>query len=301
MTNCKELAIIIPFYNGLADTESCIKSINESTIQDYIIIAVNDFSDDNSDELLTNKFPSIVVISTYARVGFGAAVNAGVREALKYKPKYIMLLNNDTIVKDDAISGLLKSGSDDLVLAPTIYKANTKDEIWAYGISLNIYRGGLSPLIKEIPATDSEIIEIESVTGCAVMFPSSLFAKVGYFDERFFLYIEDLDFFYRVKKAGYKYKIVKNSIIWHIGGATSCGIENPYSVYYMTRNRLLFMKNHAKVHHWTIFFVIFLNHIRKRITYFIIKKKYINLKSFLYGIHDFMVGKNGICEHIWKE
>jgi GT2 family glycosyltransferase len=81
--------------------------------------------------------------------------------------------------------------------------------------------------------------ETPFVTGCSMMIRSSVFDRIGILDDRYYLYLEDLDFCLRAKKAGFTLRYVPSSVLWHVNAGSSARPGNPLQQYYQTRNRLL--------------------------------------------------------------
>ena len=80
---------------------------------------------------------------------------------------------------------------------------------------------------------------------------------VGLLDADYFLYSEEVDWCYRAAKAGYKIMAVPESKIWHKVSSSTGGTKSPVSAYYLTRNRILFMRKHARIYHWATFLPFF--------------------------------------------
>jgi GT2 family glycosyltransferase len=209
-----------------------------------------------------SKFPNFKVVFNKENLGFAGGDNVGLRYALKNKADFIFILNNDTETKNDCVLNLwqtfLEEGKIGIV-SPKIYYApgfefhkkryQKKDlgrVIWYAGGKIdwdNVLGRHLG--VDEVDQGQYEKKEEnEFATGCAFMAKKAVFENVGLFDERFFLYLEDLDFSYRVVKAGFKLVFNPQAIVWHKNaGSSSAG--SALQTYYFTRNRLLFAQKHA--------------------------------------------------------
>ena len=186
----------------------------------------------------------------------------GIRYALKKGADFIFILNNDTKIKDDCILNLWQTFLEEEkigVVSPKIYyapgfefhkeryrKEDLGRVIWYAGGKIdwdNVLGRHLG--VDEVDQGQYEKREEnEFATGCAFMAKRAVFEDVGLFDERFCLYLEDLDFSYRVAKAGFKLVFNPKAIVWHKNaGSSSAG--SALQTYYFTRNRLLFVQKHA--------------------------------------------------------
>ncbi len=213
-------------------------------------------------EILRSKFPNFKVIFNKENLGFAGGNNVGIRYALKNKADFIFILNNDTEIKDDCVLNLWQTFEEEEkigITSPKIYYApglefhkkryQKKDlgrVIWYAGGKIdwdNVLGRHLG--VDEVDQGQYEKKEEnEFATGCAFMAKRAVFENVGLFDERFFLYLEDLDFSYRVVKAGFKLIFNPQAVVWHKNaGSSSAG--SALQTYYFTRNRLLFAQKHA--------------------------------------------------------
>ncbi len=209
-----------------------------------------------------SKFPNFKVIFNKENLGFAGGNNVGLRYALKNKADFIFILNNDTEIKNDCVLNLWQTFKEEEkigIASPKIYYApgfefhkeryQKKDlgrVIWYAGGKIdwdNVLGRHLG--VDEVDQGQYEKREEnECATGCAFMAKRAVFESVGFFDERFFLYLEDLDFSYRVVKAGFKLIFNPQAIVWHKNaGSSSAG--SALQTYYFTRNRLLFAQKHA--------------------------------------------------------
>ena len=91
-----------------------------------------------------------------------------------------------------------------------------------------------------------KVKEVNFATGACLLVRSDIFFKIGFFDERFYLYFEDVEFCQRLLKANYKILYVPKSIIWH-KVAQSSGVGSDLNDYFITRNRLLFGLTYAPI------------------------------------------------------
>ncbi len=251
------VAIILVNWNGKNDTLACLTSlyalthprINASTI------VVDNGSTDDSVSAIRKRFPDVEVIETGKNLGFAGGNNIGIRHAMKAGADFVWLLNNDTVVDKNALSALVDVfgestvgiGGSKIYFAPgreyhrERYKEKDRGRVlWFAGGLIdwnNMYASHRG--VDEVDRGQYDNVEeTPFVTGCSMMIHKKVFEKVGLLDERFFAYLEDLDFCLRVKHAGYKLLYVPGSVVWH-ANASSSGVGSDTHQYYMTRNRLL--------------------------------------------------------------
>jgi GT2 family glycosyltransferase len=210
--------IITINWNGYEDTLECIRSLSKLTYKNYKIVVVDNGSKKKEGLKLKRNFPEISMIQNYKNVGFSKANNQGIKLALNKNAKYILLLNNDTVVNPDFLSILISYAEKNTfqgILSPKIlvYKSQT---IWAVGGRLNKYTS-IPTMIGQGDSSSNfkKVIEPDYAPGCAMLINKLIIKKLGLLDEKYFAYYEDTDYSYRAKKMGFGIKIIPNSIVWH--------------------------------------------------------------------------------------
>jgi GT2 family glycosyltransferase len=202
-------------------------------------------------ENITTKYP-IVFIQSGDNLGFAGGNNVGIRYALaKDDFDSVILLNNDTVIKKDAISNLVNARmklNEKAIYGGRIYYYSESNKIWYDGGKFNEWTGhsnhiNMGKLKSEIKE-NLLIKEVNFITFCYVLIPKFILKNIGLLDESYFMYVEDLDYSYRVWKAKYKLYNVSNSEVWHKVGASSGGDEvSAFSAYWMMRSRVKFIKS----------------------------------------------------------
>lgn len=244
-----DVYVILVNYNGYNDTIECIKSIKENN-EIVKIIVVDNNSTDNSVAKL-KKIENITLIESKENLGFAKGNNLGIKYAIDNKAKYIMLLNNDTEIKNNTISilkdKLIHDDSLGIVGSRIMYYNNP---------NLINYCGGHINWLKAISVHERYKEEVKEelakffytdfITGCCMMIKKEVFDTVGLLPEEYFMYFEDVDFCVKVSEAGYKLGICTESVVLHKVSAASGGEDSPFSIEWMTRNRLIFMNKYKK-------------------------------------------------------
>lgn len=235
----------------------------------------------NLDDLNLSK---VVIIKNDKNYGFAEGNNIGIRFALdKLNSDYVMLLNNDTVVNADFLDILIKSIENDNeigIIGPQINYYNEKDKIQTLGWNINWNKGNGRPT-KYSPGN---LIEVDFIGGCSLLFKRTLIEEVGYWDKEYFAYWEDIDFCYRTKEASYKIICNPHSKIWHKGSVSTEKITG-FNVFYNTRNRFLFMKKYATKKQYNIFKLYFsLYEFWRTAALFVITNKLSELSCYYNGI-----------------
>ena len=293
------IAVILVNWNQYELTRNCIISILNCSFQDFEIFLVDNASEDNSVKKLKKEFSYLTFIQNKKNLGFTGANNIAIKEAIRKKFEYIMLLNNDTEVKYNFFEPLVLSLKKDKKLAavqPLILNFRDKNKVWNFGGKFNKFFGYVATMnegVDKSKITEIEIKNTEWITGCCFLFRSEIVDKIGLLDDYFFVYYEDADFSIRIKEAGYEIGLQKNSEIYHHEGASwkfkksnREGKMSPYTRYLTIRNHIYFIKKHKIKFNflgkWIYqFFKIFLFSF-----YFIIRMRFKKLSMVYKGLID---------------
>lgn len=235
--------IILLNWNRVNDTLECLASLRRQSISNFHVLVVDQNSSDGSQVQIAERFPEVKVLANHENSGFARGMNLGIRFALDRQAETILLLNNDTIAAPAMLELLLKHASSDHgIVAPAIFYADAPDTIWSTG-------GGIQPLLLEMTGDHGrnqqlpmQPVERDFLSGCAMLVRRAVFERVGIFDERFFMYYEDLDFCLRVRQAGYKLLLVPSAHLWHKVSQSSGGSNSPNERYQMARSSGLYFR-----------------------------------------------------------
>lgn len=203
------LSVIIVNYNGERFFKDCFASLRTGLSgAAYEVIVVDNNSSDNSCSYIRQNHPEVVLIPSKDNLGFGKGNNLGVKHA---KGKYLLLLNNDTILQDN-ITPLLSVLQKDAVVGAIGIKmlGGNRNYLKAAGnfpSPLNLFR------IKNIfwlgPEFSSgnfskQQYEVDWLTGSFLLMPKYVYENVGGFDADYFMYVEDVDLCKKIADFGYK-------------------------------------------------------------------------------------------------
>ena len=261
----KYLAIVILSYNTKTLLKNCLNSVFNAAGKSKAKFSIKVWVVDNNSsdgtvkmlEDLEKKQRNLKVVYNDKNSGFAEGNNIGIKKAIDDGADKVMILNSDTLAKDDFWSPLVKfldSNTNVGMVTPKIYFAPGfefhKDRyapadigrvIWSVGAKLdwnNILGNniGLNEVDKgqfEKPA------RVEFASGCCLMASSEIWEKVNSFDKRYFMYYEDNDICMRIKKLGKKIYYVPKGRVWHLNAGSS-SVGGSIQDYFISRNRMLF-------------------------------------------------------------
>jgi len=255
-----ELSIIIVNYNVKDFLENALISIKKAIADIKAeIFVVDNASEDGSVEMVRQKFPDVKLIVNDKNLGFARANNQALKLA---KGKYILLINPDTIVQEDTFKVLISfleshpecgmvgckilNPDGTLQLAcrrsfPTPWVAFTK----MAGLSALFPKSKIFARYNLTYLDPDEITEVDAVSGSFMMIRREVYEQVGGLDEDFFMYGEDIDWCYKIKKAGWKiYYVPLTQIIHFKGESTKRSNIDEIRVFYDAMR--IFVKKHYK-------------------------------------------------------
>ena len=201
----------------------------------------------------------LVIIRTGGNLGFSGGNNVGLRHILaRDEARFIWLLNNDTVVAPDSLSHLVqRAGQDDTIgaVGATVLEFSEPDIVqYLGGASFAAWRGRIALLGTGQPASAPrpEPARLDYISGGCLLVRAEALEEVGLLDERFFMYSEDADFCFCLRRAGYRLALAADAEIWHKGGASSVP-GSPLHDYHNLVGNLLVMRKH---HPWHMPFTV---------------------------------------------
>jgi GT2 family glycosyltransferase len=249
-----KVSVIILNWNGKHFLGRCISSILSQTYKNIEIILVDNNSTDGSVEFVMKKFPKIKILKLNQNYGYAKANNLGAKTS---SGKYLLFLNNDAWLKKDAIEILVRNIKNENADLCGLFQKNyngKKNIGINYGIDIFGYPHGESFFYPD---------------GCAFFIKKDVFKKLGGFDEKHFIFMEDVDLSWRARIFGYKIISIKNAIVFHKSGATVVGgrpeKKHETSIFrrYLTEKNIIrnLLKNYEKKFLFIILPFLFSFHI----------------------------------------
>lgn len=226
-----DISIIVVNYNGLRFLKDCLDSIAEKVLETHEIIVVDNASVDGSVEYLRKNFPAIKLIVSERNLGFAGGNNLGAREA---KGEFILLLNNDTKIVTSLSPAVSLFADEKLgVLGCRMRYADGRLQ---YSVGRDIvpsrmvlswlglagYRSAPSVfkrMVYDAVRYDAPMRDADWVSGAFLMTRKSLWQKLGGLDERYFMYMEDVDFCKRTRLLGFRVAYTPLVEILHFEGS----------------------------------------------------------------------------------
>lgn len=254
------ISIIIVNYNCGEYIINCIRSIYANiTVHEYEIVVVDNASNDNSVRVIEETFPDVTMILNSENLGFAAANIIAVKAALG---NFLFFLNPDTILLNDCVSIFSKflnqSGKTtascggsllDINLNPTYTFGNFPTVIQQFSeIGFKIFYKDFyrQHLTGSQACNFCDAREVPYIVGAALFIHKTIYEEVGGFDDRFFMYYEETDLFFRLRKLGYKSYIIPEARIIHFESITTFNSEifNYFNYSLRERSKYQFFRKH---------------------------------------------------------
>ncbi len=249
-------AIVVVSYNTREHLNACLSTLNEQGADE--IIVVDNASSDGSAEMVRREFPAVHLIDNSVNVGYGAAVNQAVVQS---SAGWIFLLNSDTRLAPGTLARLRQHGADHpraAVIGPRIVHSDgsLQPSCYAFPTLLHVFleESTLGRLLRHVPFlrqrylrtwSHDEVRSVPWVLGAALLLRRSAFDAVQGFDPDFFLYAEEIDLAYRLRRAGWTTDFTPAVTITHEGGATTRQYRTAMAVQFFASLQKFYAKHYT--------------------------------------------------------
>ena len=278
------VSIVTLNFNTTAVTCDFLTSVKtQNTYQPIEVIVVDNASAEDPTGAFTAAYEGVTVLRNDKNLGFAGGNNTGIRAA---KGEFLFIVNNDTEFTPRLLEGLLEIFAkypDAGIVCPKFHYFFQKGTIEYAGFeAMNIFTGrnGMVGSREEDKGQYNEIRETPYAHGGAMLVPRKVVEEVGGLYEPFFLYYEELDWSEQIRRKGYKIYYQPASLIYHKESMTT-GRSSPLKTFYLTRNRILFMRRNIPWPGLMVFSVYFLCFtIPKNTLTYLVKGQRAHLRSF---------------------
>ena len=213
------VAIVTPVYNNKEDTREFLESLKHVTYPNFKIIIIDDGSTDGTGEMLREEHPYVVVVKGDGEWWAGRCYNAGSEKGIELGAKYVLWVDNDTIVDPEFMSALVETAERNpkSLVTSKVYYYDPPNKIVEVGGEMNWLRGGYKA--RGADEIDRGQYDDEADVKCAttgMLINTSFFQSTGMVDWQHFRHLRgDVDFTYRAYKKGYRIIYQPRSKVWH--------------------------------------------------------------------------------------
>lgn len=271
------IGIVIANWNGEKLIDKCLASLEEQLFKNFKIYIIDNDSKDNSKAVINDYKDklNIDLIEMNYNSGFAPANNIGIKKAINEGCDYIFTLNNDVEVPKESIHNameFIKNNSEFDVFQLFMINYFERNKCDAAGL---VFNEKLIPsqvgYREEVSDVINREINIEGACAGAAIYSAKALDKVrldngDYFDSKFFAYYEDVDLSLRLKRAGFKSAVLKESIVYHMHSATG-NKTSGFKEYYLARNLFMYTKRNQPLQNYkkakqTYYRILFINLIK---------------------------------------
>ena len=233
--------IVIVHYNSAGLLLDCLRSIIATAPEcaHQNIIVVDNASTDGTLEAVRKKFQKVSYIYNTHNIGFAAGANIGARRALEQGAREVLFCNPDAVLQKGCVQHLVRVAQQSPgVFAPVI--SDTQGALWFAGGRIDMIRQrAVHDAPTPLPQTP---YDTGYLSGCVLCVHADVFATIGLFDERFFLYYEDADFSLRAQNAGFVTQVVPRARAVHAEQSEDLGEQK---IYFLVLAGLLFFSRNT--------------------------------------------------------
>ncbi len=252
-----QVFVVVLNYNGADDTIACVRSLQVITGQNLEIVLVDNASTDDSADRLRRAFPRLTLLQSPTNTGYAGGNNLGIRHALEAGAEYIMIMNNDVVVTPGfpgpMVEVLQNDPSAGVVTCKVFYNDRPTVVFAGAGrfnrwICTGMNKGGY----LERRTKNDRPGYADFIPGVLFLARREVFETAGLFDERYFMYFEDVEFSRRVVSR-YRVAYTPHATAYHkSGGGTAVRNYTSLYNYYHTRNRLLTFAGDPWFYRWYV-------------------------------------------------
>ncbi len=243
----KLISIIIVNYKVPYCLQELLRSLRQTELYDRSeVIIVDNASGDNSREIITSEFLEVKWIQLKSNIGFGKACNVGVHHA---SGRFLLFLNPDTVISSNALSQavrFMENNPETGLMGPKILNPDGTLQLscrrsFPTPLVAFYYFSGLSRLFPKSKRfgrynltymDENETAQVDAISGSFMFMKLELFREIGGFDERFFMYGEDIDLCFRIRQKGYQIWYHPQIQIIHLKGKSSAKRQIRSRIYF---------------------------------------------------------------------
>ena len=251
-----DLTLILISWNTSKELKSCLYSVRDAINDAVQVIVVDNASGDDTVEMIHSEFPWVHLIANKTNYGFGKGCNIGLRESLG---RYIFFLNPDSAIEKESLKSIVEFGDSHPEAGILGIKVMNPNGTLQYScrhfptVAAGLFRNSIlgkffpkNPYTRDYLMVDwnhNQPQEVDWVSGCALVIRKETIEELGGFDERFFMYCEDVDLAYRAKQKNWKVMYFPGAVSIHSRSKSSDKSPN-HMIFEFHKSMYRFFKKH---------------------------------------------------------
>lgn len=241
----KEVGIVICNYNKSSYVLKCIETVLASEYRNFDLYVVDNASTDDSVKAIREAYgDSVNILENSENLGGSGGFNTGLRKVLEKEYKYVCCLDNDVQVNSQAIGAMrdfLEQNPKVGMVGAKVYHLQMPEYVQQMGLYIHFNPFHAETIFADVKDEGNlpEVVYCDTVAACALMMPVKVVREVGLMPEDNFIYWDDMEWGYLVKKKGYQVAAIGAAKVYHEMSA-NMRRETTFSSYYLWRNNLNF-------------------------------------------------------------
>jgi GT2 family glycosyltransferase len=240
-----KVVVVLLNWNEWSDTSLCLSTLEHLDYKSFEVLVVDNGSTDGSPQRIRETFPWVNVVENGKNLGFTGGCNVGIRYAQAQGADFIWLLNNDTTVDPAALRALVEKAESDSrigAVGSAIYFMDERERLQCWGGGyVNFWMGRSEHFLRKV---DDD--KVEFIMGASLLLSRAAIDRVGALDEGFFIYWEDADICFRLRRHGWRLAVAGESKVWH-KGSTAIGKGRVSSYKNFNASAARFFRRYAPV------------------------------------------------------
>jgi len=229
---------VVLTWNDVELTRDCLRTLHQSRWAPLPIVVVDNGSRFPTLEPLAEEFPDIIPVQLDRNYGFTGGCNRGIERAMELGADYVFLLNNDTLIHEDAVPELVRAMDvhpDAAIASALLVNPDGPKIVQSYKNWMHRDRAQLERPFDSVPFEEDHraTAVTEFVPACAILMRTKALREIGLFDERLFTNWEDYDLCARIADHGWKILVVGAAEVAHKVSQTT-GSTSPFIIYFST-------------------------------------------------------------------
>ncbi len=240
------IGIVTVNWNAYEITVKFAEQLLENNLQNFTLVIVNNSPEEDTafDQTPLCYDPKIQLIHAGANLGYSGGLNLGIKTLMQQpEVRQFLLMNNDVEFDKDFLQRMSLEGNDSNTIYSPVVMLRDTVLVQNTGGAVHLWLGGAMNLNKNVPIERIRKRKPDFLSGCILFMERPVVEKVGFFDEIYGSYWEDVDYCYRAKRLGIRLEVLWDVTANHFHSYSTKG-NSDYKSYLLNRNQILFAKKH---------------------------------------------------------
>jgi GT2 family glycosyltransferase len=247
--NRPRVGIVVLNWNGLKDTLECLESLCALDYGNFEVIVYDNGSRDGSPAVIAERFPRVLLLAGERNLGYTGGNNRAMAAALERGAEYVWLLNNDLVLEANALKEIIAESERNPragLLSPTIYHYGDREELQFYKYEVDFDNFRLIPRRSLQYHAPVGAGRKPALWGTALLIRREVVQRIGYLNEGYFAYFEDMEYSIRAQRAGFECRTCVAAKVYHKDSMATGSKKAPLQVYLRARNEYFFWMSNTR-------------------------------------------------------